>query len=193
MSQGSVVQQIWGGGSIFNSNFLHRSFLNLAVKMMKIGPLLPKLSWNRSRLLFWDPGYNRNGTDDASSTPVEPSPWKRRKPILHGGRADQVSRWRTTAEEVASGDGGRMTCDVRRVGAAAVHHRSTSTAKNDCATNRLTSPSSVAHAVPAPPCRRPCFTAGIDTARRRRRRQCKLTRQRAAAYVTRTASGGSRN
>jgi len=94
---------------------------------------------------------------------------------------------------MASGDGGRMTCDVRRVGAAAVHHRSTSTAKNDCATNRLTSPSSVAHAVPAPPCRRPCFTAGIDTARRRRRRrQCKLTRQRAVAYVTRTAGGGSR-
>ena len=43
--QGSVAPDLMAGGS-FNSSFLHRSFLNLAMKKnMKIGPLLPKLLW----------------------------------------------------------------------------------------------------------------------------------------------------
>jgi len=42
VSQGSAAADLRRGGN-FNTTFLHRSFLNLIVKKMKIGPLLPKL------------------------------------------------------------------------------------------------------------------------------------------------------
>jgi len=42
-SQGSAATDLRGGGG-YNSNFLHRSFLNLIVKNMNIVPLFPTLS-----------------------------------------------------------------------------------------------------------------------------------------------------